>query len=47
MIDSNPTADIDVLVVGGGQAGLAAGMGLRQAWPSFMIVEAADQPGGS
>ena len=28
MIDSNLTTDVDVLVVGAGQAGLAAGMAL-------------------
>ena len=31
MIDSKLTTDVDVLVVGAGQAGLAAGMALRQA----------------
>ena len=46
MIDSNLTADVDVLVVGGGQAGLAAGMALRQVGLSFMIVDSAEQPGG-
>jgi len=46
MIDSNLTADVDVLVVGGGQASLAAGMALRQVGLSFMIVDSAEQPGG-
>jgi putative flavoprotein involved in K+ transport len=47
MIDNNLSSDVDTLVVGAGQAGLAAGMALRQAGLSFMIVDAADQPGGS
>ena len=47
MTDSDLTTDVDVLVVGAGQAGLAAGMALRQAGLGFMIVDAAGQPGGS
>jgi hypothetical protein len=46
MIDSHLTTDIDVLVVGAGQAGLAAGMALRHAGLRFIIVDAAE-PGGS
>jgi cation diffusion facilitator CzcD-associated flavoprotein CzcO len=46
MTNSDLTTDVDVLVVGAGQAGLAAGMALRQAGLSFMIVDAAGQPGG-
>jgi cation diffusion facilitator CzcD-associated flavoprotein CzcO len=47
MIDNKLGSDADTLVVGAGQAGLAAGMALRHAGLSFMIVDAADQPGGS
>jgi putative flavoprotein involved in K+ transport len=47
MIDSNLTTDVDVLVVGAGQAGLAAGMALRLAGLRFLIVDTGDQPGGS
>ena len=47
MTDSGLTTDVDVLVVGAGQAGLAAGMALRQTGLGFMIVDAAGQPGGS
>jgi putative flavoprotein involved in K+ transport len=47
MSDSKLATDADVLVVGAGQAGLGAGMALRQSGLSFMIVDAADQPGGS
>jgi putative flavoprotein involved in K+ transport len=47
MTSSDLTTDVDVLVVGAGQAGLAAGMALRQARLTFMIVDAAGQPGGS
>ena len=47
MTNSDLTTDVDVLVVGAGQAGLAAGMALRQAGLGFMIVDAAGQPGGS
>ena len=47
MIDNKLDSDVDTLVVGAGQAGLAAGMALRRAGLSFMIVDAADQPGGS
>lgn len=37
----------DVLVIGGGQAGLAAGYRLRRAGLRFAILEASAQPGGS
>ena len=47
MTNRDRTTDVDVLVVGAGQAGLAAGMALRQAGLGFMIVDAAGQPGGS
>ena len=38
---------IDTLVIGAGQAGLAAGYHLQCADRSFTILEAAVQPGGS
>jgi putative flavoprotein involved in K+ transport len=47
MIDSKLAADVDVLVVGAGQAGLAAGMAVRQTGLRFLIMDAGDQPGGS
>jgi cation diffusion facilitator CzcD-associated flavoprotein CzcO len=47
MIDSNLTTDVDVLVVGAGQAGLAAGIAVRQTGLRFLIMDAGDQPGGS
>ena len=47
LIDSKLTTDVDVLVIGAGQAGLAAGITLRHAGLRFMIVDAGDQPGGS
>ena len=37
---------LDVLIVGAGAAGLAAGVALRQAGRSTLILEAANQPGG-
>ncbi|CAL9611286.1 putative oxidoreductase CzcO [Nocardiopsis dassonvillei] len=37
----------DVVVVGGGQAGLAAGYFLRRAGADFVILDAAGRPGGS
>jgi putative flavoprotein involved in K+ transport len=47
MSNAAPEDLVDVLVVGAGQAGLAAGRALQQAGLRFLIVEAADQPGGS
>ncbi|MFD4261391.1 ArsO family NAD(P)H-dependent flavin-containing monooxygenase [Streptomyces sp. NPDC058534] len=41
------TQDIDVVVVGGGQAGLAAGYHLRRQGLDFVILDAAPVPGGS
>ncbi|MCK9871324.1 ArsO family NAD(P)H-dependent flavin-containing monooxygenase [Nocardiopsis dassonvillei] len=38
---------VDVAVIGGGQAGLAAGYFLRRAKADFAILDAADRPGGS
>lgn len=39
--------DLDALVIGGGQAGLAAGYHLKRAGLSFAILKASDEPGGS
>jgi putative flavoprotein involved in K+ transport len=41
------SAVFDALVIGAGQAGLAAGYYLRRAGLSFAILEAGDEPGGS
>ncbi|MFF5209530.1 ArsO family NAD(P)H-dependent flavin-containing monooxygenase [Streptosporangium sp. NPDC000396] len=38
---------VDVLVIGGGQAGLAAGYYLRRAKADFVILDAQDAPGGA
>lgn len=38
---------VDVLVVGGGQAGLAAGYYLRRAGLDFAILDASSEPGGA
>ncbi|MFF4775788.1 ArsO family NAD(P)H-dependent flavin-containing monooxygenase [Microtetraspora fusca] len=38
---------VDVLVIGGGQAGLAAGYHLRRAKADFVILDAQDTPGGA
>lgn len=38
---------VDVLVIGGGQAGLAAGYYLRRAGADFAIIDAQDRPGGA
>lgn len=40
-------AALDALVIGAGQAGLAAGYHLRRAGLSFQILEADEEPGGS
>ena len=48
---SRPVADPDVVVIGGGQAGLAIGYHLRRAGlvpgQDFVILDAADGPGGA
>lgn len=41
------TTVLDVLVVGGGQSGLAAGYFLKRSGLSFQIVDGATRPGGS
>ncbi|WP_326631767.1 FAD-dependent oxidoreductase [Nonomuraea fuscirosea] len=38
---------VDVLVIGGGQAGLAAGYYLRRAGADFVILDTQDRPGGA
>ena len=40
-------AVLDALVIGAGQAGLAAGYHLRRVGLSFAILEAGEEPGGS
>ena len=45
--ESNGGGSLDVLVVGGGQAGLAAGYYLRRTGLSFAILDAAEGPGGA
>jgi putative flavoprotein involved in K+ transport len=42
-----PEDGLDALVIGAGQAGLAAGYHLRRAGLSFAILEAGEEPGGS
>jgi putative flavoprotein involved in K+ transport len=42
-----PEDDLDALVIGAGQAGLAAGYHLKRAGLSFEILEAGEEPGGS
>lgn len=44
---NNADADVDVVVVGGGQAGLAAGYSLRRAGLRFVILDAHPRPGGA
>ncbi|MEV7184511.1 FAD-dependent oxidoreductase [Kitasatospora sp. NPDC093102] len=41
------TATTDVVVIGGGQAGLAAGYYLRRAGLDFAVLDAAEAPGGA
>ncbi|WP_449061208.1 ArsO family NAD(P)H-dependent flavin-containing monooxygenase [Planomonospora algeriensis] len=38
---------VDVVVIGGGQAGLAAGYHLRRAGADFVILDTQEQPGGA
>lgn len=38
---------IDVVVIGGGQSGLAVGYYLRRTGLSFVILDAQSEPGGS
>jgi putative flavoprotein involved in K+ transport len=40
-------ADVDLAVIGGGQAGLAAGYFLRRAEADFVILDAQSRPGGA
>ncbi|MET9240943.1 ArsO family NAD(P)H-dependent flavin-containing monooxygenase [Nonomuraea sp. NPDC003709] len=41
------TRRVDVLVIGGGQAGLSAGYYLRRAKADFVILDGQDRPGGA
>ncbi|GGT22533.1 monooxygenase [Streptomyces tanashiensis] len=41
------TQVVDVVVIGGGQAGLAAGYHLRRLGPDFVILDAQETPGGA
>ncbi|SEG75847.1 Predicted flavoprotein CzcO associated with the cation diffusion facilitator CzcD [Thermomonospora echinospora] len=47
MSKSGQLATADVVVIGGGQAGLAAGYYLRRAGLDFVILDAQDGPGGA
>jgi putative flavoprotein involved in K+ transport len=42
-----PTQDVDVLVIGGGQAGLAVGYYLRRSGLTYRILDAEPAPGGA
>lgn len=42
-----PPAQVDVAIVGGGQAGLAAGHALRRSGLDVVVLDAASEPGGS
>jgi putative flavoprotein involved in K+ transport len=44
---SRERAEADVVVIGGGQAGLAAGFYLRRAGLSYVILDAQERPGGA
>ncbi|MEU0486685.1 ArsO family NAD(P)H-dependent flavin-containing monooxygenase [Streptosporangium sp. NPDC006013] len=44
---SHSSRPVDVVVIGGGQAGLAAGYYLRRARADFVILDARDEPGGA
>jgi putative flavoprotein involved in K+ transport len=41
------TEDVDVVVIGGGQAGLAVGYYLRRTPLSWAVLDAQDEPGGA
>ncbi|MFE5792635.1 ArsO family NAD(P)H-dependent flavin-containing monooxygenase [Streptomyces sp. NPDC056503] len=47
MPDMTQHQAVDVVVVGGGQAGLAAGYHLRRAGLDFVVLDAGDAPGGA
>ena len=39
--------DVDVVVIGGGQAGLATAYHLRRAGVDHVVLDAQDEPGGA
>ena len=47
LVKSNNGGPLDVLVVGGGQAGLAVAYYLRRTDLSFAIFDAGEEPGGA
>ena len=44
---NDPNADLDVIVIGGGQAGLATAYYLRRAGLQYGVLDAAEKPGGA
>ena len=44
---ANPETLLDVIVIGGGQAGLATAYFLRRTGLSYLILDAEDGPGGA
>ena len=47
MNNNNSDVEVDVVVIGGGQAGLAAGYYLRRAGHRFVILDDQPAPGGA
>src|SRR5689334_15414014 len=47
MPPESPTQDVDVIIIGGGQAGLAVGYYLRRSGLSYRILDAEPAPGGA
>ncbi|WP_462418689.1 NAD(P)-binding domain-containing protein [Kytococcus sp. Marseille-QA3725] len=46
-METTPTTDTDVVVIGGGQAGLATSYWLRRAGIEHVVLDDAEQPGGA